>query len=50
MQVIFSVKYLGVNFDSNLTIKNRVNELYLKLSNTVGIFSKLRYYIIMSKY
>ena len=45
MQVISSVKYLGVNFDSNLTMKNRVDELCLKLSNTVGIFSKLRYYI-----
>ena len=39
------VKYLGVTFDSNLTWKNHVNELCLKLSKTVGIFSKLRYYV-----
>ena len=39
------VKYLGVTFDSNLTWKNQVNELCLKLSKTVGIFSKLRYYV-----
>ena len=40
-----TVKYLGVTFDSNLTWKNHVNELCLKLSKTVGIFSKLRYYV-----
>ena len=45
MQVISSVKYLGVTFDSNFTMKNHVNELCLKLSKTVGIFSKLEYYI-----
>ena len=46
MQVIFSVKYLGVNFDSNLTMKNRVNELCLKLiKNCRHIFQiKILYY------
>ena len=39
------VKYLGVTFDSNLTWKNHIEELCLKLSKTVGIFSKLRYYV-----
>ena len=39
------VKYLGISFDSNLTWKNHVNDLCLKLSKTVGIFSKLRYYV-----
>ena len=45
IQEVSMVKYLGVTFDSNLTWKNHVNELCLKLSKTVGIFSKLRYYV-----
>ena len=45
IQEVSSVKYLGLAFDSNLTWKNHVNELCLKLSKTVGIFSKLRYYV-----
>ena len=43
--VSFTVKYLGVIFDSNLTCKNHINELCSKVSKTVGIFSKLRYYV-----
>ena len=34
-----------MTFDSYLTCKNHVTELCLKLSKTVGIFSKLRYYV-----
>ena len=45
IQEVSTVKYLGVTFDSNLTWKNHVDELCLKLSKTVGIFSKLRYYV-----
>ena len=45
IQEVSTVKYLGVIFDSNFTWKNHVNELCLKLSKTVGIFSKLRYYV-----
>ena len=45
IQEVSMVKYLGVTFDSNLTWKNHVNELCLKLSKIVGIFSKLRYYV-----
>ena len=45
IQEVSTVKYLGVTFDSNLTWKNHVNELCLKPSKTVGIFSKLRYYV-----
>ena len=37
IQEVSTVKYLGVTFDSNLTWKNHVNELCLKLSKTVGI-------------
>ena len=39
-------KYLGVTFDVNLTWKNHIDELCLKLSKTVGVVSKLRYYVI----
>ena len=45
IQEVSTVKYLGVTFDSNLTWKNHVNKLCLKLSKTVGIFSKLRCYV-----
>ena len=45
IQEVSTVKYLGVTFDSNLTWKSHIHELCLKLSKTVGIFSKLRYYI-----
>ena len=45
IQEVSTVKYLGVTFDSNLIWKNHVNELCLKLSKTVGIFSKFTYYI-----
>ena len=38
-----STKYLGVTFDANLTWKNHINELCLKLSKTVGILSKVRH-------
>ena len=41
IQEVSTVKYLGVTFDSNLIWKNHVNELCLKLSKTVDIFSKL---------
>ena len=41
IQKFSSIKYLlGVTFDSNLPWKNHVNELCLKLSKTVGKFSK----------
>ena len=40
---VFTVKYLCVTFDSNITWKNHINELCSKLSKTVGICSKLRY-------
>ena len=45
IQQVSAVKYLGVTFDANLTWKNRIDELCLKLSKTVGVISKLRYYV-----
>ena len=40
-----SVKYLGVEFDSNLTWKPHISQLSLKLSKTVGVLSKIRYFV-----
>ena len=41
-----SASYLGVMFDSNLTWKNLINELCLKLnSKPVVILSKVRYFV-----
>ena len=40
-----STKYLGLTFDSILTRKSHVNELYLKLSKTVGILSKVGHFV-----
>ena len=45
IQDVSTVVYLRVTFDPNLTWKDHVNELCSQLSKTVGIFSKLRYYI-----
>ena len=43
IQETSTVKYLDVTFHSNLTWKNHINELCLKLPKTVGKLSKLRY-------
>ena len=40
-----STKYLGITFESNLTWKSHINELCLKLSKTVDILSKVRYFV-----
>ena len=45
IQQVSMVKHLRFIFDSHLTRKNHIDELCLKLSKTVGIFSKLRYYV-----
>ena len=45
IQQVSTIKYLGVTFDANLTWKNHIDELCLKLSKTVGVVSKLRYYV-----
>ena len=44
MEQVSSVKCLGVTFDSNLNWKNHIDKLCVKLSKTVGIFTKLRSY------
>ena len=41
-----SAKYLGITFDSNLKINGKhISELYLKLSKTVGVLSKVRNFV-----
>ena len=40
-----SVKYLGILLDSNLSWKAHIYELSKKLSKSVRILSKLRYYL-----
>ena len=39
------VKYLGIIINCNLNWKHHINYVKLKISKTVGIISKLRYYI-----
>ena len=39
------VKFLGVLVDEHLSWKYHINELYKKLSRTIGIFFKIRHYI-----
>ena len=39
------VKFLGVLLDANLSWKYHINELLKKLSRTLGLFYKIRYYL-----
>ena len=39
------VKFLGILLDSNLSWKYHINELLKKLSRTIGIFYKIRYFV-----
>ena len=39
------VKFLGVLLDANLSWKYHINELLKKLSRTLGLFYKIRYYV-----
>ena len=39
------VKFLGILLDANLSWKYHINELLKKLSRTLGLFYKIRYYV-----
>ena len=39
------LKFLGVLLDANLSWKHHINELLKKLSRTLGLFYKIRYYM-----
>ena len=41
----FSVKYLGIIIDSNLSWKSQVSYIAKKIKRNIGILSKLRYYV-----
>ena len=41
----FSIKYLGIIIDSNLSWKSQVSYIANKIKRNVGILSKLRYYV-----
>ena len=39
------MKYLGIYIDSNLNWRNQVNYIKKKINLTIGILSKIRYYV-----
>ena len=39
----FSIKYLGIIIDSNLSWKSQVSYIAKKIKRNIGILSKLRY-------
>ena len=41
----FSIKYLGIIIDSNLSWKSQVSYIAKKIKRSIGILSKLRYYV-----
>ena len=41
----FCIKYLGVLIDSNLSWKSQVDSIVKKIKRSIGILSKLRYYV-----
>ena len=41
----FCVKYLGIMIDSNLNWKNHINYIITKIRRSIGVLSKLRYYV-----
>ena len=45
LEMVKSVKYLGVMLDDQVTWANQIDYLKSKLSRSAGIFSKLRYYL-----
>ena len=41
----YSIRYLGIIIDSNLSWKNQVSYIVNKIKRNIGILSKLRYYV-----
>ena len=39
------VKYLGTLLDKNLSFKNRIDQIVIKISKTVGMIAKLRHFL-----
>ena len=39
------IKYLGVSIDQNLSWKNHVDSVIVKISKTIGMIAKLRYFV-----
>ena len=39
------IKYLGVLIDQNLSWRNHVNSVIIKISKTIGMIAKLRYFV-----
>ncbi len=39
------IKYLGVFLDSHVTCKNKIEYIVKKVKRSIGILSKLRYYV-----
>ena len=48
MKQEFSIKYLGVTLDSELNWKSHISFVENKIKRSIGILSKLRYYINLS--
>jgi hypothetical protein len=45
LKIHFCIKYLGVLIDSHLNWKNQVDYIVKKIKRTIGIISKLQYYV-----
>ena len=39
------VKYLGILIDNNVSWKNHIDHIAIKISRTVGLISKLRHFV-----
>ena len=39
------VKYLGILIDNNLSWKYHIDHIVIKISRTIGLISKLRYFV-----
>ena len=45
LEKVSTIKYLGIIFDERFSWTNHVSYLCTKLSKSVGVLSKLRYYV-----